>query len=122
MAVIDAAATLPVLRPLIGMDKDEIVEAAKVLGSYPISIIPDQDCCTLFTPKHPATSTSLDQIEEAERRLDPDALVEAALAAAGVQDFKFPMVGSTREGAERGEGAPRATEPGRVQGSPPERK
>lgn len=94
MAVIDAAATLPVLRPLIGMDKDEIVEAAQALGSFPISIIPDQDCCTLFTPKHPATSTSIEQIERAEQALDADALVEAAIAAAAVQDFKFPMIGS----------------------------
>ncbi|MEX2270796.1 MAG: tRNA uracil 4-sulfurtransferase ThiI [Vicinamibacterales bacterium] len=124
MTVIDAAASLPVLRPLIGMDKDEIVEAAKTLGTYPISIIPDQDCCTLFTPKHPATSTSIEQIEQAERGLDADALVEAAIAAAAVEDFKFPMIGlRTREseGAERGNGAPRATEPGGVQGPPPEK-
>ena len=95
MSVIDAAAGLPVLRPLIGMDKDEIVEAAKVLGSYEISIIPDQDCCTLFTPKHPATSTSIEQIDEAERGLDADVLVEAAIAAAAVRDFKFPVIKST---------------------------
>ena len=52
---INEVATLPVLRPLIGMDKDEITAEAQRLGTYPISIIPDQDCCTLFTPKHPAT-------------------------------------------------------------------
>jgi len=94
MTVIDAAASLPVLRPLIGMDKEEIIEAAKTLGSYPISIIPDQDCCTLFTPKHPATRTSVARIEEAERALDAGALVEAAMAAAEVRDFKFPVVKS----------------------------
>jgi tRNA uracil 4-sulfurtransferase len=101
MTVIDAASAMPVLRPLIGMDKEEIVGAAKAIGSYPISIIPDQDCCTLFTPKHPATRTSIGQIEQAERALEPDALIEAAIAAAVVQDFKFPVVGS---GAPSGEG------------------
>jgi tRNA uracil 4-sulfurtransferase len=98
MSVIDAASALPVLRPLIGMDKEEIVEGAKALGTYAISIIPDQDCCTLFTPKHPATSTSLQQIEQAERALDADALAAAAVAAAAVHDFKFPMVGSAAGG------------------------
>jgi thiamine biosynthesis protein ThiI len=94
MAVIDAAAGMPILRPLIGMDKEEIVEASKALDTYPISIIPDQDCCTLFTPKHPATRTSIEQIEAAERALDADALIEAAIAAAAVRSFKFPMVKS----------------------------
>ena len=50
-----ASSTLPVLRPLVGMDKEEITAEAQRLGTYPISIIPDQDCCTLFTPRHPAT-------------------------------------------------------------------
>ena len=90
MTVIDGASTLPVLRPLIGMDKDEIIEQAKALGTYEISIIPDQDCCTLFTPKHPATRASAGRVEEAERRLDADALVEAALAETVIEDFRFP--------------------------------
>lgn len=94
MTVIDAATAMPVLRPLIGMDKEEIVDAAKTLGSYPISIIPDQDCCTLFTPKHPATRTSIEQIEDAERALDAGALADAAIAAADVRTFKFPVVKS----------------------------
>lgn len=94
MAVIDAAAALPVLRPLVGMDKDEIIDAAKTLGTYEISIIPDQDCCTLFTPKHPATRTSIAEIEAAERALDAGPLIEAALADAAVQDFQFPMIKS----------------------------
>ena len=55
MATIGSVVTLPVLRPLVGMDKEEITAEAQRLGTYPISIIPDQDCCTLFTPKHPAT-------------------------------------------------------------------
>ncbi|HEX6324512.1 MAG TPA: tRNA uracil 4-sulfurtransferase ThiI [Vicinamibacterales bacterium] len=95
MTVIDAASAMPVLRPLVGMDKEEIVEAAKALGSYPISIIPDQDCCTLFTPKHPATRASIGQIDDAERALDAGELIEAAMAAAVVHDFEFPVIKST---------------------------
>lgn len=94
MTVIGGASTLPVLRPLIGMDKDEIVEAAQALGSFPISIIPDQDCCTLFTPKHPATRASLSSVEAAEAALDGAALIEAAIKAAEVRDFQFPMIKS----------------------------
>ena len=55
LQVIGHVATLPIFRPLIGMDKEEIMEEARRLGSYLISIIPDQDCCTLFTPRHPLT-------------------------------------------------------------------
>jgi len=95
MAVIGAASTLPVLRPLVGMDKEEIVDAAKALGSFPISIIPDQDCCTLFTPKHPATRATLAAVEEAERALDAGALIDEAIAGAEVRDFEFPMLKST---------------------------
>ena len=60
---------LPVLRPLIGMDKEEITVQAQRLGTYPISIIPDQDCCTLFTPKHPATGRAGHDVERAEASL-----------------------------------------------------
>ena len=54
---------MPVLRPLVGMDKEEITAEAQRLGTYPISIIPDQDCCTLFTPKHPATKAQPHEVE-----------------------------------------------------------
>ena len=60
--------TLPVLRPLIGMDKDEITAEAQRLGTYPISIIPDQDCCTLFTPRHPATKARTTTSSARKRR------------------------------------------------------
>ncbi len=69
MSAIDDVATLPVLRPLVGMDKEEITAEAKRLGTYPISIIPDQDCCTLFTPKHPATKARLGDVLRAEAAL-----------------------------------------------------
>jgi thiamine biosynthesis protein ThiI len=99
LAVIGAVATLPVFRPLIGMDKEEITAEAFRIGSYPISIIPDQDCCTLFTPRNPQTRARLASIEAAEAALPIDALVEAAAQSASVEEFRFPpaMVGSGTE-------------------------
>ena len=97
LAVIDKVATLPVFRPLIGMDKDEITAHAQTIGSYPISIIPDQDCCTLFTPRNPQTKSRLAEIEAAERRLPIDELVSRAVQEANVEEFEFPMVGSRIE-------------------------
>jgi tRNA uracil 4-sulfurtransferase len=85
-------ATLPVLRPLVGMDKDEITAQAQRLGTYPVSIIPDQDCCTLFTPKHPATRARQSDVEAAEQALDIDAIVEQAAAAAVEERFVFPVI------------------------------
>jgi thiamine biosynthesis protein ThiI len=76
------------------MDKDEITAEAIALGSYPISIIPDQDCCTLFTPRNPRTRGRLSEIEAAERGLPMDELVERAVAEAVVEEFEFPVVGS----------------------------
>jgi len=91
LTTIAGAATMEVLRPLVGMDKDEIVEQAQRLGTFPISIIPDQDCCQLFTPRHPATRARPDQIEAAERVLPIDDMVDAAIAATVVEEFRFPM-------------------------------
>ena len=90
LAVINAAVSLPVLRPLIGSDKDEICAEARALGSYPISIIPDQDCCQLFTPRNPATRARLAQVEEAEAALPLDAMVADAVEAVDVKEFKYP--------------------------------
>jgi thiamine biosynthesis protein ThiI len=89
---INEVVTLPILRPLIGMDKEEITAQAQQLGTYPISIIPDQDCCTLFTPRHPATKARRDDIERAEASLPVQEMVEKALAAAVVEEFKFPVL------------------------------
>jgi len=94
LAVIGRVASLPVFRPLIGMDKDEITAEAARIGSYSISIIPDQDCCTLFTPRNPQTRARLPQIEAAEAALPLDAIVDEAARNAVVEDFQFPMVGS----------------------------
>ena len=68
LAAIGSVVTMPVLRPLVGMDKDEITAEAQRLGSYPISIIPDQDCCTLFTPRHPATRAKRGDVERGRSR------------------------------------------------------
>jgi tRNA uracil 4-sulfurtransferase len=89
---INEVVTLPVLRPLIGMDKEEITAQAQQLGTYPISIIPDQDCCTLFTPRHPATKARRGDVERAEASLPIQEMVEKALAAAVVEEFKFPVL------------------------------
>jgi len=92
MTTIAEATTMEVLRPLVGMDKDEITDEARRIGTFPISIIPDQDCCQLFTPRHPATRARRDEVELAERALPITDMVDAAVAAAGAEDFKFPVV------------------------------
>jgi thiamine biosynthesis protein ThiI len=98
LAVVGSVATLPIFRPLIGMDKDEIMAEAMRLGTYPISIIPDQDCCTLFTPRHPLTRARLADIEAAEQVLPVEAMVERAVQGALVEDFQFPaaVIGSRK--------------------------
>ena len=94
IACIDEAATLPVLRPLIGMDKLEITAAAQQIDTFEISIEPDADCCTLFTPRHPATRTTLDEIRVAERGLDIERLVAAGADGAALETFAFPTAGA----------------------------
>jgi thiamine biosynthesis protein ThiI len=90
LAVVGSVAGLPIFRPLIGMDKEEITAEAIKLGTYPISIIPDQDCCTLFTPRNPQTKTRLAQIEAAEQTLPIEEMVERAIAEAPIETFEFP--------------------------------
>ncbi len=97
LAVVGSVATLPVFRPLVGLDKEEITAEAIRLGTYPISIIPDQDCCTLFTPRNPQTKARLAHIEAAETALPIDMLVDRAVAEAIVEDFEYPVVGSRTE-------------------------
>ena len=92
MKQINDVVELPVLRPLVGMDKEEIIEQAQRLGTYPISIIPDQDCCTLFTPRHPATRARADEVKAAEASLPLDEMVAQALATASVERFDFPVL------------------------------
>ncbi len=82
--------SLTVLRPLIGMDKEEIIREARAIGTFDISIEPDQDCCTLFVPKHPETRALATQVAQAEARLDVGRLVEAGAAGAVAETFAFP--------------------------------
>ena len=82
--VISRGVTMPVLRPLIGDDKLEIVEVARRIGTYDISIQPDQDCCSLFVPKHPETKANLAEIEKSEARLDVTEAMKAAMESSEV--------------------------------------
>ena len=79
MASTQAVMTLPILQPLIGMDKEEIVERARQIGTFETSILPYEDCCTVFTPHHPRTRPKISEVERAESKLDIDALVAEAL-------------------------------------------
>jgi thiamine biosynthesis protein ThiI len=78
MAVTEACAGLPVLRPVIGLDKREIVRLAGTIGTFETSILPYEDCCTVFTPRHPRTKPRLADVEKAEEALDVEALVAEA--------------------------------------------
>ena len=73
------AAELPVLRPLIGMDKEEIVRLSRRIGTFETSILPYEDCCTVFTPRHPRTRPRLDEVREAEAALDAEGLCGRAM-------------------------------------------
>ena len=79
MASTQAVIGLPVLQPLIGMDKEEIVSIARKIGTFDTSILPYEDCCTVFTPRHPRTRPKISEVEAAESALDVEALVEEAL-------------------------------------------
>jgi thiamine biosynthesis protein ThiI len=90
LTVTEEATALPVLRPLIGMDKAEISAQAQAIGTFEISIQPDQDCCQLFVPRHPATRSTLGDIRAAERVLDIPTMVRLAVDNLSVKEFTFP--------------------------------
>ena len=102
LAVIGSVATLPVFRPLIGMDKDEITAQAQGIGTYSVSIIQDQDCCTLFTPRNPQTRARLHLIEAAEQTLPIDEIVDMAVRDAVIEEFDFPARGPRQRIPEAG--------------------
>ena len=79
LVVTDASVQMPVMRPLIAMDKVDIMDIAKEIGTYETSILPYEDCCTVFLPKHPVTKPKLQRILESESRLDCGALMDAAM-------------------------------------------
>ena len=88
LVVTDASVSKPVMRPLIAMDKTEIMDKSKEIGTYEKSIEPYEDCCTVFLPKHPTTKPRLEKILESESKLDCEALIEAAVASAEVINIR----------------------------------
>lgn len=90
IAAVHQVATMPILRPLISCDKEEITAEAREIGTYETSILEDQDCCSLFNPPLPSTRTTPRLVEEAERALDVPALVAMALDGVTTETFKFP--------------------------------
>ena len=120
MSVIDSAVEAPIFRPLIGLDKDEITEQAQRLGTYTTSIIPDEDCCQLFTPRNPATKSRLGDVEKAERQLPMDDFVAEAARLATLEELSFPVVtyavGDGRAAAATAPVAPEGQESRTIQG------
>ena len=90
--VISRAVSMPILRPLIGEDKVEIIEIARQIGTYEISIQPDQDCCSLFVPKHPETKANLAEIEKSEAQLNAGDAMNAAMESAEVLSLSLERV------------------------------
>lgn len=88
LVVTDASVSKPVMRPLIAMDKIDIMDKAKEIGTYEKSIEPYEDCCTVFLPKHPTTKPRLERILESESKLDCEALIEAAVASAEIVNIR----------------------------------
>jgi tRNA uracil 4-sulfurtransferase len=93
MSATGAVVRLQIFRPLVGMDKDEITGQAERLGTYDISVQPDEDCCTLFTPRHPITRARLEEVEAAERGLPVDEFIDSALRSSVVERFAWPQEG-----------------------------
>ena len=89
MAVIDEASSMPILRPLVGFNKEEIVNVARIIGTFPISTLPDQDCCSLFVPRHPETRGDLKTVCRLESTLPIDDLVQAAIDKTEMKEFAF---------------------------------
>jgi len=89
MAVTGAVVDLPIFMPLVGMDKEDIVSIARKIGTLDTSILPYEDCCTVFTPKHPKTKPTLGQVLNAEKDLDRETLIEEALATVEKLTVKY---------------------------------
>ena len=79
MMVTGGVVDLPILRPCIGMDKEEIVQIARKIGTFETSILPYEDCCTVFTPRHPRLRPLPGEVERAEEALDIETMVKAAV-------------------------------------------
>lgn len=90
LIVTDASVSIPVMRPLIAMDKADIVDIAKDIGTYEKSIEPYEDCCTVFLPKHPLTKPKLNKILESESKMDVESLLKKAVESEEIQDI-YPV-------------------------------
>jgi thiamine biosynthesis protein ThiI len=97
--VINQVATLPILRPLIGIDKEEIIQKAKEIGTYEISSQPYDDCCSFLTGRHPETWANLDEILEIEKKLDWNNLIQMSFSGAQVEDIYADFL--TKEATEK---------------------
>ena len=89
LACTDAVVGMPVFRPVIGLDKEEIIKISRQIDTFDISIEPYEDCCTVFTPKHPKTKPQISVLEQAEQNLDVEALIERALENIKIQNICF---------------------------------
>ena len=89
MAVTGAVVHMPIFHPLIGMDKEEIVRLSRKIGTFDTSILPYEDCCTVFTPRHPRTKPNLDEVREAEAVLDIEGLIDRAMTNREFVHIKF---------------------------------
>ena len=89
MAVSQAVTDLPVLQPLVGMDKEDIVRIARKIGTFDTSILPYEDCCTVFTPRHPETKPTVEEVAEAESALDVEALISEAVS--GIERIRVKL-------------------------------
>jgi len=90
MTTIDRASHMTILRPLVGMDKEEIITTAQKIGTFAVSIRPDEDTCTLFTPRYPETHAHRRTSDDVERALPVDTMVESATSAAIVEQLTHP--------------------------------
>ncbi len=107
LRAVSSVASLPIFRPLIGDDKEDIMNSARAIGTYDISILPDQDCCTMFVPRHPETMGTIEQMQQAEASLDLPRLIESALR----DTTRETLSPDYRRGPAPGRGAPRGAEP-----------
>ena len=88
MVTTDAVCRIPVFRPCVALDKKEIVDIAYKIGTFDISIEPYEDCCTVFTPKHPKTKPVLEEVEKAQNAFNFEPLIEEAVSGISFKTFK----------------------------------
>ena len=90
ITIIDEAVSMPILRPLIGFNKNEIIDRSRDIGTYPVSILPDQDCCSLFVPKHPVIHGDSRTVSRLEEMLPVEEMISETLGRVETKEFSFP--------------------------------